>query len=38
MRRMERRETFDQAQEDLNRYAKQKGWNPVCERGVKWDE
>ena len=29
MRQMERRETFDQAQEDLNQYAKLKGWKPV---------
>lgn len=29
MRQMERRENFDQAQEDLNRYAKSKGWHPV---------
>lgn len=29
MRQMERRERFDQAQEDLNRYAKVKGWQPI---------
>lgn len=33
MRRMKRRETSDQAQEDLNRYAKRKGWNPEGEMG-----
>lgn len=27
MPQMEQREYFDQAQEDLNRYAKQKGWH-----------
>lgn len=30
MRQMERRETFDQAQQELNKYAKRKGWKPVC--------
>lgn len=29
MRQMRRRESFDQAQEDLNRYAKSKGWHPI---------
>ena len=29
MRQMERKESFDEAQEDLNRYAKQKGWEPA---------
>lgn len=32
MRQMVRRETFDQAQEDLNQYAKSKGWHPIQER------
>ncbi len=29
MRQMQRRETFDMAQEDLNVYAKKKGWKPL---------
>lgn len=29
MRQMERRDSFDEAQEDLNRYAKEKGWKPL---------
>ena len=29
MRQMERRECFEQAQEDLNCYAKSKGWKPL---------
>ncbi len=29
MRQMEKRESFDWAQEDLNQYAKKKGWNPI---------
>lgn len=28
MRQMEWRDTFDEAQEDLNCYAKRKGWHP----------
>lgn len=30
MRQMERRETFDEAQADLNLYAKKKGWYPIA--------
>ncbi len=29
MRQMERRDRFDQAQEDLNKYAEAKGWKPL---------
>lgn len=32
MRQMERRETFDEAQEDLNAYAKKKGWKPLLRK------
>ena len=40
MRQMERRGSFDFAQEDLNTYAKKRGWHPIginmleCGKGI----
>lgn len=38
MRQMERRESFDKAQEDLNQYAKSKGWKPIAKQEFNWIE
>lgn len=37
MRQMERRKRFDEAQEDLNKYAKQKGWEVWNRREEQFD-